>query len=210
MEYRLNNYVLPGPLQPLNNQALVKMRAIQEQTGGGLFVPTEDTEKPKEGLVIAAGPGVTHPESGKLLANPVKEGDLVLLSDFNGEKVEYNGESHMFVDASTLLGMFENKEMTASAFRPLGDRVMVEMSAAATETTTGIALALDDDDEANSGEVVAVGAGAAQANGELKPIGIKAGESVMYARYAGSEAKMDGKRFAIVQEKDCIAKWSTA
>lgn len=207
MDYRLNNYVLPGPLKPLNNQALVKLRQKSEQTGGGLFVPTEETEKPKEGIVIAAGPGKQHPDTGKLLECPVKEGELVLLSDFNGEKVEYNGEGHMFVDADTLLGSFKDKEITSAAFQPLGDRVMVEMAEAQTETTTGIALALDDDDDANCGEVVSVGPGKAQPNGELKPVGISQGDSVMYARYTGSEATMDGKRFKIVSEGDCIAKW---
>lgn len=206
-EYRLNNYILDKPVEPLNNQVLVKLRKVSEQTGGGLFVPTGETEKVKEGVVVAAGPGRQHPETGKLLPCPVKEGELVLLSDFVGEKVEYNGEKHMFVDGDTLLGSYENKEMTVGAFKPLGDRVMVEIEGKPSETTTGIALALDDDDDPNQGTVVAVGPGKPQPSGEIKPVGIATGENIMFARYVGTEHELEGKRFKIVDEGDCLAKW---
>ena len=56
------------------------------------------------GVVVAAGPGKQHPETGKLMPCPVKEGELVLLSDFVGENVDYNGEKHIFVDADTCSG----------------------------------------------------------------------------------------------------------
>ena len=98
METRLNNYVLPGPMRPLGNQVMVKLRKLDDKTTGGLFVPTADTEKPKEGIVVLAGPGSRHPDTGALVECPVKEGDLVLLSDYAGEKVDYNGESHIFCD----------------------------------------------------------------------------------------------------------------
>lgn len=183
------------------------MRKLQEQTGGGLFVPTADTAKPKEGVVVAAGPGKQHPETGKLMPCPVKEGELVLLSDFVGENVDYNGEKHIFVDADTLLGTYADKEMTVAAFKPLGDRVMVQIESKATETTTGIALALDEDDDPNQGTVQAVGDGKAEPSGEIRPVGISAGQNVMFTRYAGSEAEIEGKRFKIVSEGDCLAVW---
>lgn len=206
-EYRLNNYILPGPMKPLGNQALIKLRKLEEKTGGGLFVPTAETEKPKEGFVVEAGPGRVNSETGELIESPVKVGDLVLLSDYSGEKVDYNGEKHIFVDADNLLGKFTNSELASSSFVPLGDRVLVAVADQAKETTTGIALALDDDGEDNSGEVVAVGSGAYADNGKQTPVGITPGESVMFNRYGGAEAKIDGKRFKIVSEKDCIAKW---
>lgn len=199
--------MLEKPVEPLNNQVLVRLRKMQEQTGGGLFVPTAEVEKPKEGLVVAAGPGRYHQETGNLMPCPVKEGELVLLADFVGEKVDYNGEKHIFVDADTLLGSFENKEISHTAFRPLGDRVLVEIEAKPTETTTGIALSLDEDDDPNQGTVISVGAGKVQPSGEVKPVGIEPGSNIMFTRYTGSEAEMDGKRFKIVEEKDLLAKW---
>jgi len=207
MEYRLNNYVLPGPLQPLNNQVLVKLRKVADTTTGGLFVPTADTEKPKEGVVVSAGPGAVHPTTGKLLPCPVKEGDLVLLTDFTGESVDYNGEKHLFVGADSLLGSFDAGALTIAAFKPLADNVMVAVTEAATETTTGIALAGMEEDDSNQGEVVAVGPGKLTANGEVTPMPVAAGESVMYARYTGAEATVEGKKFKIVPSSSCLAKW---
>eukprot|EP00322_Chrysochromulina_rotalis_P015954 CAMPEP_0115840770 /NCGR_PEP_ID=MMETSP0287-20121206/6942_1 /TAXON_ID=412157 /ORGANISM="Chrysochromulina rotalis, Strain UIO044" /LENGTH=208 /DNA_ID=CAMNT_0003294391 /DNA_START=121 /DNA_END=747 /DNA_ORIENTATION=- len=206
-EYRLNNYILPGPVKPVGNQVLVKMRKLEEKTGGGLFVPTADTEKPKEGIVVASGPGRVNAESGELIPNPVSEGDLVLLSDFTGEKVEYNGEKHIFVEADGLLGKFEGGKVTASSFTPIADRVLVAVAEAEKETSTGIALALDDDDDEFAGEVVAVGAGKYLTNGQQKAVDITTGNNVMYKRHTGHNAKMDGKSFKIVFENDCIAKW---
>jgi len=201
------SYMLDKPVAPLNNQVLIKLRKMQEQTGGGLFVPTAEVEKPKEGLVVAAGPGRYHSETGKLMPCPVKEGELVLLADFVGEKVDYDGEKHLFVDGESLLGVFENKELTAEAFRPLGDRVMVEIESKPTETTTGIALSLDEEDDPNQGTVTAVGAGKMQPSGEVKPVGVEAGCNILFTRYTGSEAEMGGKRYKIVEEKDLLAAW---
>ena len=79
-EYKLNNMALPGPLQPLEDQLLVKTSKYDDKTSGGLFVPAAATEKPREGTVIAAGPGKPHEKSGKVIECPVKAGDLVLLS----------------------------------------------------------------------------------------------------------------------------------
>lgn len=58
-------------------QVLVKLNKVEEKTDGGLFVPTAAKEKPKEGVVVAAGPGVVHPSTGKLLPNSVSVGDTV-------------------------------------------------------------------------------------------------------------------------------------
>ena len=54
--------------------------------------------------MVAVGPGETHPDTGKLLASPVGEGDYVLMAEYSGEKIDYCGEQHMFVDGSSILG----------------------------------------------------------------------------------------------------------
>lgn len=202
----LNNQLLSGPLQPLGNQVLVRLRRGEEKTGGGLFVPTAETEKPKEGFVVATGPGVINEKTGELIPCPVAVGDLVLLSDFSGENVDYDGQKHIFMDVEKVLGTFANQEVTAGAFKPLGDRVLLAMAEKATETTTGIALALDEDDENCVGEAVAVGEGK-YIKGECRPVNVAVGQTVMYAKYKGSEAKLDGRSFLVVEEGDCVAKW---
>jgi chaperonin GroES len=113
----------------------------------------------------------------------------------------------LFIDADALLGVFDGGNVNAASFKPLGDRVLVVCAEQATETTTGIALAVDEDTESNQGEVIAVGPGTYATNGKLQPVTVAAGESVVYARYTGAEAKFDGKRYIVVSEADCIAKW---
>ena len=207
MEARLNNYVLPGPMTLLGNQVMIKARKVDDKTTGGLFVPTADTEKPKEGMVVLAGPGKHNPETGELIDCPVKEGDLVVMSNFVGETVEYNGESHIFCDADSLLGSFADNALAIGNFKPLKDLVMVQASEQETETTTGIALAGIEEEEGNSGTVLAVGPGRYALNGKLVEPTLKSGDSVMYVRRAGQDVTIEGKSFTIVPEEDCIVKW---
>lgn len=207
MEYRLNNYILPGALQALGNQVLVKLRKVDDKTVGGLFVPTAETEKTGEGVVVAAGPGRIHTDTGKLMASPVTVGDVVLMSDYVGEKVDYCGEKHIFMNTDELLGVFAGGDVSVDAFRPIGDRLLVATAEAATETTTGIALAGLEEDDSNFGEVVKVGPGRMTSNAEVVVPNVAVGESVMYAAYSGSDAELDGKRYKVVYETDCLAKW---
>ena len=140
-------------------QILVKQSKTADVTSGGLFMPADSTEKPSEGTVVLAGPGTTHPETGKMIPNPCKEGDLVLLSEYVGEKVDYCGDKHSFVSASEVLGIFEGGAPVVGNFKPLQDRVLVKLTESATETASGIALASETTEEPTQGEVLAVGEG---------------------------------------------------
>ena len=171
-EYKLNNMALPGPLQPLEDQLLVKTSKYDDKTSGGLFVPAAATEKPREGTVIAAGPGKPHEKSGKVIECPVKAGDLVLMSEYAGEKVDYCNEAHLLMPSTEVLGIFEGGNPVASAFKPLADNVLIELAEAATETSSGIALAGSlSEDDSPSGKAVAVGAGKVNADGAVRAAG---------------------------------------
>jgi chaperonin GroES len=115
--------------------------------------------------------------------------------------------AQIFTDADGLLGSFEDGSLTIGAFKPLGDLVMVATADMETETSTGIALAGLEEEDGNSGEVVAVGPGRYALNGELVTPAIAKGDSVMYMRYRGCEATIEGKKYMIVAEGDCFAKW---
>ena len=171
-EYKLNNMARPGPLQPLEDQLLVKTSKYDDKTSGGLFVPAAATEKPREGTVIAAGPGKPHEKSGKVIECPVKAGDLVLMSEYAGEKVDYCNEAHLLMPSTEVLGIFEGGNPVASAFKPLADNVLIELAEAATETSSGIALAGSlSEDDSPSGKAVAVGAGKVNADGAVRAAG---------------------------------------
>ena len=206
-EYKLNNYMLPGPLTPLADQILVKQSKTADVTTGGLFMPADSTEKPSEGTVVLAGPGTTHPETGKMIPNPCKEGDLILLSEYVGEKVDYCGDKHSFVSASEVLGIFEGGTPVVGNFKPLQDRVLVKLTESATETASGIALASETTEEPTQGEVLAVGEGLVTSQGDVVPPGIKPGDSVIYGKYTGTMVSIGGVEYKVVPASDCLAKW---
>jgi len=206
MDYTLNNYALPGPIAPVGNMALVKLSKSSDMTTGGLFVAAEAAEKPREGIVVAAGPGFHHPESGVLLPCPVKEGDYVLLAEYTGEKVDYNGASHMFINADQILGVFDGGVASATAFKPTADRLLVSIAKAATETASGIAITANEE-EPTQGEVIAIGTGSLDAQGKPLPVDISTGDSVIYGQYAGAEAVLEGTPYKVVRSSECMAKW---
>lgn len=206
-EYKLNNYMLPGPLVPLADQILVKQSKMADVTSGGLYMPADSVEKPSEGVVVLAGPGATHPDTGQLIPNPCKEGDLVLLNEYVGEKVDYCGDKHAFVAATEVLGIFEGGEPVVGSFKPLQDRVLVKLEEAATETTSGIALASESSEESTQGEVIAVGSGRITSQGDIVPTGISPGESVIYGKFAGTTVNIEGGEYKVVSAADCLAKW---
>ncbi len=180
---------------------------MADVTTGGLYMPADSVEKPSEGVVVLAGPGAPHPDTGKLMPNPCKAGDLVLLNEYVGEKVDYCNEKHTFVPASEVLGIFTSNEATVDGFKPLRDNILVELEEAATETTSGIALASEGNEDSNQGEVVAVGDGLLTSQGELVPTGVSVGESVLYAKLAGTSVMIEGKTYKVVTAAECLAKW---
>lgn len=88
--------------------------------------------------------------------------------------------------------------------RPLADRVVIEVAEAETKTASGIILADTAKEKPMKGKVIAAGPGAYQ-NGTLVPMDVKAGDMVVYSKYAGNEIKVDGKDLLIVRQSDILA-----
>jgi chaperonin GroES len=204
----LNNMVLDKPLSPLDNQLLVKLNKVDDKTDGGLFVGNGG-EQAKDGVVVAAGPGFIHPLTNVMIPNQYSAGDLVLLRDNMGERVDYNNEKHLFIDVDQVLGKFAGAAAVASEFQPGADGVLISMEADAEETTaTGIALALDSENkDQNIGEVVAVGEGMMSALGETIPMSVSVDDHVIFASNSGADTKIGGKKFKVVPSTSCLAKW---
>jgi chaperonin GroES len=207
MQYRLNNYDLPNPPRALRDQVLVKLRRMDDRTTGGLLVPTGDAEKPKEGYVLTVGPGAVDGLTGKVMPVAVKEGDLCLLANLNGEKVTYDGENCMFIQSDQIIGCYEGGKMTIDDFRPTLDHVVLEIKEQEEMTTTGIALAGDSEDDDNVGVVAVVGPGDLLSTGETLPIALSPGENVLYEHNAGVKVKIGGKDYKVVRESDCLSVW---
>lgn len=88
---------------------------------------------------------------------------------------------------------------------PLGDRVVVKPSQRDEVTKSGIVLPDTAKEKPQRGEVVAVGKGRYDEDGDRIPMEVSAGDKVLFAKYAGTEFKLDDEEFLILSEKDILA-----
>ncbi len=89
--------------------------------------------------------------------------------------------------------------------RPLADRVVIEPSEGEEQTPTGIFLPETAKEKPQQGTILAVGPGRRDDNGKLIAMDVKANDKVLYAKYAGTEIKVDGKKLLILKESDILA-----
>ena len=90
-------------------------------------------------------------------------------------------------------------------FRPLHDRVVVRRAENETKTAGGIIIPDTAGEKPQQGEVIAVGPGARDESGKLIPIDLKKGDKVLFGKYAGTEVKLNGKKYLILKETDILA-----
>ena len=88
--------------------------------------------------------------------------------------------------------------------QPLGDRVVVKALARETVTKSGLVLPDTAKEKPQEGEILAVGPGKVLDNGKRTTPEVKVGERVLFARYAGTEVKMDGEEYLILRESDVM------
>ena len=92
-----------------------------------------------------------------------------------------------------------------SSLKPLGNRLVVEPIEQEERTAAGIVLPETAKEKPQKGTVVAVGPGARNESGERQAMDVKVGDQVLYAKYGGTEIKMDGKTLLILREDDVLA-----
>ncbi len=90
------------------------------------------------------------------------------------------------------------------SFKPLGDRVVVEVIKREDKTAGGIYLPDSAKEKPMEGTVVSVGKGARDNQGNLIPMELKAGDRVVFGKWAGNEVKIDGKELLIMKESDVM------
>ena len=91
------------------------------------------------------------------------------------------------------------------AFRPLHDRVLVRRIEAEEKTAGGIIIPDSAKEKPSEGEIVAVGAGAKAEDGTVTPLDVKAGDRVLFGKWSGTEIKLDGKEYKILNSDDILA-----
>ena len=87
---------------------------------------------------------------------------------------------------------------------PLGDRVVLKQSKKEETTKSGIILAAKAQERPENAEVIAVGPGG-MVDGKEVTMHVKAGDQVIYSKYAGNEVKLDDEEYIIVKQSDILA-----
>jgi len=94
---------------------------------------------------------------------------------------------------------------TATGLKPLGDRVVIRPMAREEVTRSGIVLPDTAKEKPQRGEIIAVGPGRISEKGDRVEMDVKAGDQVLFAKYAGTEFKLEDEELLILSEKDILA-----
>jgi len=93
----------------------------------------------------------------------------------------------------------------AVTLRPLGDRVVVKPKPKDEMTSSGIVLPDTASDKPQEGSVLSVGPGRVLDNGKRLEMEVKAGDAVLFAKYGGTEVKLDNEDYLVIRESDLLA-----
>jgi chaperonin GroES len=92
----------------------------------------------------------------------------------------------------------------ATKFTPLHDRILLRRVEEAETSRGGIIIPDSAKDKPQEGEVIAVGQGKANDQGKVFPLQLKAGDRILFGKYAGTEIKIDGEDFVIMREEEVL------
>ena len=88
---------------------------------------------------------------------------------------------------------------------PLGERIVIKVLESEERTKSGILIPDTAKEKPQMGEVKAVGSGRMLENGQKIALDVKVGDKVLYAKYAGTEVKLDGEEYMVLKESDVLA-----
>ncbi|MGM0517236.1 MAG: co-chaperone GroES [Pseudomonadota bacterium] len=89
--------------------------------------------------------------------------------------------------------------------RPLHDRVLVKREEEERKTAAGIVLPDTASEKPNRGEIIAAGPGKTNDKGEVRAMGVKVGDKVLFSQYAGTKVKVEGEELLMMGEDDILA-----
>lgn len=201
-----------GVLRPLGNFILVKKADVQSKTDSGILLSKKSSIIKTEGIVISAGSGKPHRETGIMYPIPVVPGDGVIFGKYDGTEVELDGSTHTLIRDDDVLVKFSQNRLTLDTVEAVNDNVMIAVEEDLGVTSGGLFLASskseDGSEKPSTGEIVKVGPGRMDMNGErMEMCGLIAGDKVKFRDYAGSEVEVEGKEYAVVKVADVLAKF---
>ena len=89
-------------------------------------------------------------------------------------------------------------------FKPLHDRVLVQRLESEEKTASGIIIPDTAQEKPMQGKVVSVGSGARDDSGKVVALDVKAGDTVLFGKWSGTEVKIDGTEYLIMKESDIM------
>jgi len=93
----------------------------------------------------------------------------------------------------------------AQKIRPVGDRVVVKPAAKEEITKSGIVIPDTAKEKPQEGTVIAVGSGRMLDNGDRAVMDVREGDRILFAKYGGTEFKLDGEEYLVLKENDILA-----
>ncbi len=94
-------------IRPLGDRIVVERIEQESKTAGGIIIPDNVKEKPKQGKVLAVGAGAKD-ENGKRIAVDVAVGDVVLFTQWAGSEIKMDGKDFLVLKESDVIGIIEN------------------------------------------------------------------------------------------------------
>jgi chaperonin GroES len=94
--------------------------------------------------------------------------------------------------------------MAAPTFTPLHDRILVKRIEEGESIRGGIIIPDSAKEKPQQGEVISVGKGKSNDEGKVFPLDVKAGDTVLFGKYSGTEIKLDGDEFLIMREEEVL------
>ena len=89
--------------------------------------------------------------------------------------------------------------------RPLQDRIVVKRLEGESQTKGGIIIPDTAKEKPIEGKVLAVGNGKVLEDGKVRPLDVKAGDRILFSKYAGTEVKVEGQELLVMREEDLMA-----
>ena len=89
-------------------------------------------------------------------------------------------------------------------FKPLHDRVLIEVLDSSEKTAGGIIIPDTAKEKPSEGKVVAVGSGTKAEDGSVTPLDVKSGDKILFGKWSGTEVTVDGKELLIMKESDVL------
>jgi len=93
-------------VKPLSDRILVERIEQESKTAGGIIIPDNAKEKPKQAKVLAVGPGAKD-ENGKRIPVDVNVGDIVLFTQWAGSEIKVDGKDYLVLKESDVIGIIE-------------------------------------------------------------------------------------------------------